>query len=333
MPSASTKAERAARVTRASTERLCAVSVDLDEMPCYTAIHGLPRTSLSENAQRAVYRKALPRLVELFERLAVPATFFAVGRDLADAHAANALRDLARRGHEIANHSHDHLYDLTRRTRAEMQTQVAEAARTIEHVTGRRPRGFRAPGYTITDALYDVLLEQGVSYDSSVFPCPLYYGAKLAAIGSYRLRGRPTRSIVDHPRVLTAPAEPYQVGRPYSQTGTGLLELPIGVTRDGAGRLPFIGTSLIMAGIRGTGWLCQAIAGRRLVNLELHGIDAADAELDQLTSLRHIQPDLRYTAEHKLAVLEHAVQRLRGFGYRFITLEQAAEAFAPCAAA
>lgn len=323
------------KAERTAPQRLCAVSVDLDEIPCYTAIHGLSasQTSLSDAAQQAVYRKALPRLVELFERLTVPATFFAVGRDLADSHAATAIRDLARRGHEIGNHSQDHLYDLTLRSRAEMQTQVAEAASAIERATGRRPRGFRAPGYTITDLLYDVLHEQGVAYDSSVFPCPVYYGAKLAAISGYRLRGRPTRSIVDHPRVLTAPAEPYRVGRPYPRAGTGLLELPIGVTRDGAGRLPFIGTSLIMAGMHGAGWLCQGIAGRSLVNLELHGIDAADAELDGLTSLRGTQPDLRYTAERKLAVLEHVLQRLRELGYRFVTLEQAADAFATRAAA
>jgi hypothetical protein len=105
------------------------------------------------------------------------------------------------------------------------------------------------------------------------------------------------------------------------------------VTRDGAGRLPFIGTSLIMAGMRGAGWLCQGVAGRTLVNLELHGIDAADAELDGLMSLRGAQPDLRYTAGHKLAVLEHALRRLRELGYRFVTLEQAAEVFAARAAA
>jgi peptidoglycan/xylan/chitin deacetylase (PgdA/CDA1 family) len=321
------------KAKRVTQQRLCAVSVDLDEISCYTAIHGLAHTTLSDDAQRAVYRKALPRLVDLFERLAVPVTFFAVGRDLTDPQAASALHDLARRGHEIANHSQDHLYDLTLRPRAEMQTQVAEAARAIERVTGQRPRGFRAPGYTITDELYEVLQEQGVAYDSSVFPCPLYYGAKVAAIGGYRLRGRPTRSIVDHPRVLTAPAEPYHVGRPYSRAGTGLLELPIGVTRDSAGRLPFIGTSLIMAGMRGTGWLCQGVAGRNLVNLELHGIDAADAELDGLTSLRSAQPDLRHTAEHKLAVLAYALRRLHELGYRFVTLEQAAAAFSTRAAA
>src|ERR1700754_2944321 len=100
--------------------KLCAVSVDLDEIPCYAAIHGLS-LSLSQAASRAVYRKALPRLAALFEAHDLHATFFAIGRDLEEAHAANALRELAQRGHEIGNHSYDHRYDLTRMTVEQMR--------------------------------------------------------------------------------------------------------------------------------------------------------------------------------------------------------------------
>jgi peptidoglycan/xylan/chitin deacetylase (PgdA/CDA1 family) len=305
---------------------LCAVSVDLDEVCCYSAIHGL--AALPGDAAHAVYRKALPRLVGLFDRLSVPATFFAVGRDLDDVQAGAALRQLAARGHEIGNHSQDHRYDLTRCSRDEMRAQVADGAAAIERATGHKPLGFRAPGYTVTDTLLSVLGELGVTYDSSVFPCPAYYAAKLAAISSYRLRARPTHSIVDHPRVLSAPGDPYRIGRPYSQRGDALLELPIGVTRDTTGRLPFIGTSLILAGQRGARWLCERIAGRSLVNLELHGIDAADAEQDGLQALRGAQPDLRKTSDVKLAILEIALLALRDHGYRFVTLAQAAAAFA-----
>ncbi|MEY4575375.1 MAG: hypothetical protein RL701_78 [Pseudomonadota bacterium] len=306
-------------------ERLCAVSVDLDEVPCYTAIHGL--TQLPEASRHAVYRHALPRLAELFAQLEVPATFFAIGRDLVHQHAHDALRALAQAGHEIGNHSQDHWYDLTQHSRAEMRAQVADAAHNIERATGSAPRGFRAPGYTITDELFAVLQELGVVYDSSVFPCPAYYGLKVAAIRSYQLRGRPTHSVVDHPRVLSAPTEPYRIGTPYTRRGTGLLELPIGVTRTVTGRLPFIGTSVIMAGRRGASLLCRAMTGRRLINLELHGIDAADAQLDGLTALQRAQPDLRMSARDKLAVLEHTLLELRAAGYRFVTLETAARAF------
>jgi hypothetical protein len=103
-----------------------------------------------------------------------------------------------------------------------------------------------------------------------------------------------------------------------------LLELPIGVTRDATGRLPFIGTSLIWAGRYGARQLTRAIAGRSLVNLELHGIDAADAELDGLQALRPHQPDLRRSAAAKLEILRDVVATLREANYEFVTLAEAA---------
>jgi len=307
-------------------ERLAAVSVDLDEVPCYTAIHGLEPPD--DEAAHAIYRRATPRLVALFADEGIDATFFAIGRDLADPAAAATLRELSEAGHEIANHSLDHLYDLTRRDPATIHEQVAGGADAIERATGVRPQGFRAPGYTITDAVFDALAHAGVTYDSSVFPCPAYYTAKAAAIGAIRLRGRRSHSVVDDPRVLLAPADPYRVGRPYWRRDGGLVELPIGVTRDLTGRLPYIGTSVVLAGERGARALTRLIAGRPLVNLELHGIDLADAEEDGLDWLAPHQPDLRRTAREKEAALRAALATLRAAGYRFVSLAEAARLLA-----
>ena len=305
--------------------RLCAVTVDLDEIPCYTAIHGLP--PLATPADEAVYRAALPRFEQFFDTLGLRATFFAIGSDLAQEHAGAALRRLFDAGHEIGNHSLDHFYDLTRRPRDEMRRQVVEGARAIERAIGRAPSGFRAPGYTMNDTLFEVLSEAGVRYDSSIFPCPAYYLAKSAILGGYRLLGRPSRSIFGHPRVLAAPADPYRIAARYQRRGHGLLELPIGVTRDATGRLPYIGTHLVLAGRGGARLMTRLIAGRPLVNIELHGIDAADAESDGLQPLRPHQPDLRLGAHEKLDILQDAIEQLRAAGYEFVTLAEAAECF------
>lgn len=306
----------------AGGERLCAVSVDLDEVPCYTAIHGLPAPR--DDRAGAIYRAALPRVAALFADLGLPATFFAVGRDTAGRTNARALRRLSELGHEIGNHSQSHFYDLTRRPRSVQEREVREAADAIEAAVGVRPVGFRAPGYTLTDALVEVLSSERVAYDSSVFPCPSYYGAKAAAVSLIALRGRESRSVLGDPRVLKAPAAPYRVGKPYWERGAGLLELPIGVTRGATGRLPYIGTSLVLAGPRMARRLTELIVGRSFVNLELHGIDLADAARDDLGFLAAHQPDLRKTATEKEAALRAALELLRSEGYRFVTLAGAA---------
>lgn len=304
--------------------RLCAVSVDLDEIACYAAIHGLPPPGAA--AARAIYEKALPRLARVFEDEGIPATFFAVGADLDEPNAAR-LAALHRAGHEIGNHSLSHRYDLTRLGREAIRAEIEGGADAIERASGERPAGFRAPGYTITDEVFEVLAELGVRYDSSVFPCPAYFGAKAAAIAAIRARGRRSHSVVDDPRVLSAPADPYRVGRPYWRRGHGIVELPIGVSR--GPRLPYIGTYVALSGTRGARLLTRSIVGRPLVNLELHGIDLADAEEDGLAFLAPHQLDLRRSAREKEAALRAALAELRGAGYCFVTLREAAEALVP----
>jgi len=306
---------------------LAAVSIDLDEVPCYAAIHGLPAPEPPQ--AHAVYDRALPRFARWLDRHRLPATFFAIGDDLGRPEAAEALRRLHGAGHEVANHTARHPYAMTRLPRARIAAEVLDGAEAIERVTGHAPVGFRAPGYTMTSTVFEVLGDAGVLYDSSVFPCPAYYGAKALALGAYRLLGRRSRSILDDPRVLTAPADPYRPapGGPYWRRGDGpVVELPIGVTRDDRLRLPFIGTSLVLGGRRGAAALARAVVGRPLVNLELHGIDLADAREDGLAALAAHQPDLRRTAAAKEAALDAAIEVLRDAGYRFVTLEQAAAA-------
>lgn len=303
--------------------KLCAVSVDLDEIPFYHQIHGLPAPQGA--GETAVYDLALSRFDDFARAHELPLTLFAIGENLSRAQAAERLREMAGRGHEIGNHSYGHRYDLTRLSRAAMLSEVEQGAAAIFRATGERPSGFRAPGYTITDELFSVLDEVGVAYDSSVFPCPAYWGAKTLAIGLIAARGRASHSVVDTPSVLRAPTRPYRVGRPYWKRGRGLVELPIQVTR--GARLPFIGTSVTLAGPTGARLLAKMCVGEPLVNLELHGIDVLDAD-DGLEALRPHQPDVRVAHARKLEALSAVVRVLRDAGYAFVRLDEAAKQFA-----
>jgi hypothetical protein len=302
--------------------KLASVSIDLDEIHHYHAIHGLPEAT---RVRHAVYDVAVPRAAEWARSLDVPLTWFAVGRDLERKENARALEGLAGRGHEIANHSHSHAYDLSCREPAELRREIEEGSRAIERAVGKPPQGFRAPGYTVSDELFAALTELGVAYDSSVFPSPPYYAAKAAKLFSMRLRGRTSQSVLDTPSVLRAPSRPYRVGKPYWRAGTGMLELPIQVT-PGA-RLPFIGTALVLAGADGARLLTRTVLGETFVNLELHGIDFLGAD-DDLGELVSHQPDAKLPLARKLAALTATVELLREKGAGFVVLAEAAKAFA-----
>lgn len=225
---------------------LCAISVDLDEIACYHAIHGV---SGAESAPSAVYEIALERLASWARELAIPLTLFVVGRDLENDRNQRRLSVLHAAGFELANHSLDHRYDLTRLSRGKMREQVEGGMERLQEILGTINVGFRAPGYLVNDALLQVVHDSGALYDSSVFPCPAYYAAKVLVIGVQRLRGRYSLSLVDSPRVLTAPTRPYRMGAQYFERGEGLLEVPIQVTP--GLRLPFIGTTLTTLGEHG----------------------------------------------------------------------------------
>jgi len=269
------------------------VSVDLDGLGCYAAIHGLS-LRLDERAQRAVPELAVQRFCELFAALGVHATFFVIGRDAGIAPAR--LRAAAGAGHEIASHSYAHDYALSRRTREEIARDLALAERAIEDACGSRPRGFRAPGYTLSPELLDAVRERAYAYDSSLLPSPPYYAAKAAALAVYALRGRRSQSILGSLRQLFAPRGPHR--------RRGVRELPV-ATLPGL-RAPVIGTTVLPFP-----WLARrAFAGGHL-NLELHGIDALDAT-DVPQEIAGAQPGLRMRAAEKLRRLRRLLETLPG---------------------
>ncbi len=306
-----------------ASKKLCAVSVDLDEIPFYHQIHGLEAPD--PKSANLVFDVALLRLEDFARSLGMPLTFFVIGSTLERAENASRLAALAGAGHELGNHTLGHKYDLTRLDGAAMKSEIEGAQQAIERATGVRPVGFRAPGYTVTDELLGLVESAGFLYDSSVFPCPGYWAAKGLAMSAMRLRGRRSESVLDTPRVLFAPTRPYRIGHPYWTRGGGLLELPVQVTR--VLRLPFIGTALTLAGPRAARELTRGVVGEPLVNLELHGIDVLD-EGDGLKNLSPHQPDIKIPQKRKLEALTAVVTTLREAGYSFVTLADAARSLA-----
>jgi hypothetical protein len=305
---------------------IVSVSVDLDAIDCYYRIHALPGPPPAE-ARFAVLRRCLPRLVELFAREGVTPTWFVVGRDLEeDGEGRRLLEELARAGHELANHSYSHPYNLVRLSREAIAEQIDRSHGALADVCGHAPVGFRAPGYEISRELLDLLCERGYRYDSSAFPSVPYYTLKAAAMASLRVRGLRSGSIMLSPRVLTAPRGPYRpgTGSPYRPGSRPLIELPMAVTP--WLRLPVIGTSLVLA----PPWLRHRLVKGALrapfFNLELHGIDLADADADGIpAALVARQPDLRRPLALKTAALVATLRQARAAGATFCTLREAVE--------
>lgn len=318
------------------------ITVDLDTLQCYRDIHGL-ETGLVGQEGDPTYTVGVRRMLDFFDEKRIDATLFVIGRDTSVPVHRDLLQEAHDRGHEIGNHTYSHHYDLNERPVSELQSEVARAEGAIASVTGRRPRGFRAPGYNITPELLQVCRSRDYVYDSSIFASPPYYLAKSAIMMWQRLQGRPSRSAQTDPSNLLAPITPYQPMRDRiwqrlensDEAGRERLwEVPIclipGI------RFPVIGTSLHLLGETGFDAAYPALRRRhdRIFNLEFHAIDFIDAsDLPETPGphdraadrrLADYQPDISIPWPVKRRRYSYVVNRLRET-YEFSTMRRAVE--------
>lgn len=116
------------------------------------------------------------RILEELGRREVKATFFCLG------WVAEKYPELIRRidaaGHEIGTHSFAHqlVYEQSPR---EFQDDLHHSIRLLEDLTGKKIRMYRAPGFSIrpdSQWALDILLEEGIEIDCSIFPAARAHG-------------------------------------------------------------------------------------------------------------------------------------------------------------
>lgn len=112
---------------------------------------------------RYAVRAGFPRLVELFGKHGVPATFFVPGAD-ARRH-PGLIRELTSHGHEIAARGID-LENFA--TLGDMEIEVLKTSRDmLADIAGKAPQGFRAPGGELSSKTLHHLADLGFIYDAS----------------------------------------------------------------------------------------------------------------------------------------------------------------------
>lgn len=110
------------------------------------------------------------RILDLLDSFAIKATFFILG--WVAERLPSLVKEIHHRGHEVACHGYGHELIFMigpERFRADIKRSKA----LLEDQCGIRINGYRAPSYSITKRslwALDILVEEGFSYDSSIFP-------------------------------------------------------------------------------------------------------------------------------------------------------------------
>lgn len=115
-------------------------------------------------------RTSTSKLLQELDKAGAKATFFVLG-EVVEA-APDVVKEVARRGHEIASHSPVHL-PPSMIPRDIYEVMIRKDIELLQNLVGRRPMGFRVPYMSIGRRdgwLVEMLARLGFSYDSSIAP-------------------------------------------------------------------------------------------------------------------------------------------------------------------
>lgn len=146
----------------------CAVAITFD-MDADSLIH----IARPEDSHRRLYptsmgrygpNVAVPRILDTYRRFGLRQSFFIPGWCIE--RYPDTVEAILKDGHEIGHHGWIHEDPIA--TYGNQREPFERALDAHRRICGKVPRGYRAPVYNITDEVVDLMLEHGMTYDSSL---------------------------------------------------------------------------------------------------------------------------------------------------------------------
>lgn len=146
------------------------LTFDIEEWYLLKAYFGGEKNKYKE------YDKLLEEILSKLDELKIKGTFFCVGKMATDFPAA--VRKIADAGHEVGCHSNTHQW-LNKMTYEHAREDTHSAVDALEQCIGKKIRSYRAPAFSIgrdNKWAFEVLAENGITCDASVFPASRDFG-------------------------------------------------------------------------------------------------------------------------------------------------------------
>lgn len=156
------------------------------------------------------------RLLRLLDETHSSATFFIIG------WVARRYPDLVRRiaeRYQIGSHTMNHQL-VWQQSREAFRNDVVSSIHLLEDIAGKPVECFRAPGFSIRESelwAFDILYENGIRYDSSVFPAKGSHGGIPGGLSNLQREGY---MLLDYRELQKDPAM-------LSQHPDRIIEFPI----------------------------------------------------------------------------------------------------------
>ncbi|MGP4015399.1 polysaccharide deacetylase family protein [Saccharopolyspora sp. 5N708] len=140
------------------------LGVDVDAVAGWLGSYG--GEDSPNDIQRGVFAGEVgaPRLLKLFERHEIPTTWFIPGHSIETF--PDQVRAVVDAGHEIGAHGYSH-ENPVQMTEQQERDVLLKCIELVEQASGRRPRGYVAPWWEMSEHTAALLMEHGFSYDHS----------------------------------------------------------------------------------------------------------------------------------------------------------------------
>ena len=206
-----------------SNERICLITNDVETT-------SILNHKLRDKTGEYVLTQGMPRLLDLYDKYGVKATFFYTG------HIAQLFPDVVKmayeRGHEVGSHGLTHevskAFDVL--SPEEQLSHLKQSKQILEDIIGDEVVSFRAPAARVDKGFPQILAEAGFKIDSSV--------------SSQRLDMMFSFGALKKLHWLTAPRKAYftRTDNIFRKGGSDVMEAPIS-----AMGFPYIGTFMRIA--------------------------------------------------------------------------------------
>ncbi|MEK6968842.1 MAG: polysaccharide deacetylase family protein [Nanoarchaeota archaeon] len=275
------------------------VQVDLDGFWTIANYYGLKTDSNKD----IIYETAIPRFLKMFEEKGIKATFFVIGKDALIKEKKELLKNIVNDGHELANHTMNHIFGLSKLSPENKIKELEDAEQAISEISHHKIVGFKAPGYDIDREMLNILTQKGYLYDSSMLPSSIY---PVTQIINGLLSN--TKKIRTHgPKVSWgfAPNRPYSpqkriwTGKSWKKGSSGLLEIPCSAMP--LIRFPYHSSYAFIGGLNyfNLGHTLMKKTKTPL-NYSFHAIDLADNIQTKFSPIQNLNFDRRFNLCNKI---------------------------------
>ncbi len=142
----------------------CSFGVDIDAVAGWLGSYG--GEDSPNDIQRGMFAGEVgtPRLLKLFDRYGIKASWFIPGHSIETF--PEQTRMIVDAGHEIGAHGYSHENPVAMTPKQE-EDVLEKCVGLIEEVSGKKPRGYVAPWWEMSNVTAELLLKYGFTYDHS----------------------------------------------------------------------------------------------------------------------------------------------------------------------